>query len=141
MVEADVHDDRGLGRFDDVGRVEAAAEADLQHDDIAFLLRVPQQRRGGHKLKLRRVIGHRVGRDLHERHIRCEHIVVDLLAVYLHALVEAPEIGRGEKAGAVARLAQHRGRHGRAAALAVGAGDVDEFQPLLRVAQFLQQLA
>ena len=140
MVKADVHDNAGLGRVNNVCRVEPPAEPDLEHNDIAVLLLEPDQRRGGHKLKLRRVICHRVGRDLHERHIRREHIVVYLLAVYLHALIKAVEIGRGEKPGLVARRLEYRRRHRSAAALAVCPGDVDELHPVLRVPELLQKL-
>ena len=68
-------------------------------------------------------------------------LVGDHLTVDLHTLVEAENEGRGVKAGAIARGAEDGGQHGCRGALAVGAGDVDEFQLVLRVADAVEQLA
>ena len=140
VVKADVHDNAGFRRLDNVRRIEPPSEPDLEHNDVTVLLLEPDHGRGGHKLKLRRVIGHRVGRDLHERHIRREYIVVDLLAVYLHALIESVKIGRSEKPGLVACRLEYRRRHRSAAALAVCPGDVNKLHPVLRVPELLQKL-
>ena len=140
VVQPDVHDHRARGRRDDIGGVEAAAETHLQHHHVAFFLRVPQQSHRGHQLKLRGVIGHGLRRGLDAGDKLGQDLVVDLLAVDLHALIEAVEIGGGVEPGFVTGGLEYRSGHGCAAALAVGAGDVDKLQSLLGIAQLFQQL-
>ncbi len=52
MVEPDARDDGHLGRVDDVRGVEAAAEAHLQHHDVAAAPRELHERHRDHQLEL-----------------------------------------------------------------------------------------
>ena len=141
VVEADVRDDGARRRGNDVRRVEPAAEADLQHHDVAPPPPEPQHGRRRHELKLRRRVVHggdaRLQRLAHGGKLRVRHGH----AVDLHALGEALEIRRCEQPRRVACRAQDGCEHRRRAALAVRARDVHELQPVLRVAQAVQQLA
>ena len=141
MVKPDVCDDAAVGTRYDVRRVIPPAEADLNDRDIAVLPRKPQQSRGGHHLKLRRVLVHRVGNRLYLLYKRRDLPVLYHPAVYLHPLVEAAQIRRGEKPRFEPRLFEYGGKHRGYAALAVGARDVDISQFLLRIAQTAEQLA
>jgi len=51
------------------------------------------------------------------------------------------EVRRREQAGAVAGLAQHGGQHGGGGTFAFGAGDVNDAQSVLRIAQAGEQAA
>ena len=92
MVKADVCNDAAFGAGDDVRCVVSAAEPDLKNDDLAAGIGKPAQCGGGHHLKLRRVIVHRVCMALNLRHDLGKRIILYLPAVYLHALVEAAQI-------------------------------------------------
>ena len=89
VVEADVRDDGARRRGNDVRRVEPAAEADLQHHDIAPPPPEPQHGRRRHELELRRRVVHggdtRLQRLTHGGKLRVGH----RSAVDLHALSEA----------------------------------------------------
>ena len=63
----------------------------------------------------------------------------NLLPVDLDALVEAENIGRRVKTRLVACRLKNRGEHRAGRALAVGAGDMDEFAGALGVIQFVEQ--
>ena len=141
MVESDIHYSADLRCVYDIRRVTAAAESDLEHHDVTAGLFEIKHGRRGHQLKLRRMVLHSVGGRLHARHDAGEHLVPDLLAVYLHTLVKAVEIRRSEQARFVTRGLQHRRGHRRAAAFAVRAGDVYEFHALLWLAELHEQLA
>ena len=141
VIQADVHDHRGLRRVDDVGGVQLAAQAHLQHYDLAGVAGEVLHCDAGDQLKLGGVLLHGFRQRLNVLGDCGELLVGDLLTAHLHALVEAQDVGRGVQAGAVARLPQHALQHGGGGALAVGSGDVDELQLLLRVAHLLQQLA
>ena len=140
VVKADVHNDRDLRPGDDVCGVEPAAQTGLQHHDIAACLRIPQHGGGGHQLKFGGVVLHLLRRDTHPGDNVRQNFVSDLFPVDLHPLIEAVEIGGGKKPGFIASGLQHRGKHGGTAALAVGARNMDKLQPVLRVAQGVQQL-
>ena len=140
VIQADVHEHGSLGGSDDVGGVQPAAQAHLQHHDVTAPVGKPAQGRGGDELKLRGVVCHGLGQGAEPGHQLRQLPVRNLLPVHLHPLVKAEEIGGGVKPCAIARGLENRGQHGRAAPLAVGAGDVDEFQPVLGPAQLLQQL-
>ena len=60
-------------------------------------------------------------------------------AVHLNAFLDAGQVRRGEQAGAVAGLAQDGGQHGRGGAFALAAGDVDDPQAFVRIAQQSEQ--
>ena len=58
----------------------------------------------------------------------------------MDALIEADEIGAGVQARLVSGLCEHTGQHRAGRTLAVRAGNVDEFELFLRVAEQAQQL-
>ena len=63
------------------------------------------------------------------------------IAVDLETLLDAAQVRRGEQAGAVAGAAVDGGQHRRGRTLALGAGDVDDAQAAVRIAQSAQQTA
>lgn len=129
MVEADVADDGGLRRQDDVRRVKFAAHADLAHDQIAALAgEIFKAQRRDH-LKLRRLLEDRVGQGLDvlrdggqisSSEICTPSIWMRSLNRMRKGLVYRPVL----YPAFVNMLAWHRA--GRT--LAVRAGHVDEFQ-------------
>ena len=140
MVKADVRNHAAFRAGDDVGGVVSAAEADLKNDDIAAGVGKPAQSSGGHHLKLGRMIVHRVGVMPDIRHDCGKCVILDLPAVYLHALVKPPQVRRGVQPRFAARSAHDGGEHSAYAALAVCSGDVDEFELRLRISHPRQEL-
>ena len=139
MVAADAGDDRHLG-VDDVGGVVAAEQTDLDHGDVDRRLGEPSERGGGDELEPARP--HR-----HERLDGSEAVqhlgqvgVGDGLAVPGHALVDPLQVRAGERADAQSVGLQQRGHHGGDRPLAVGTGDVDDGNVVLRVGQQSHQL-
>ena len=143
VVERDGRDDGERRPRDDVGGVEAAAEAHLQDQRIGRML--GEGLKGGRRRDLEEGDGIAGVGALRAR----EHIdqlgLADgpRLAVgagQLDALVEAHQMRRGVDVHALARRLQHGLEVGRGRALAVGAGDVDDGrQAILRVAELGQQ--
>ena len=140
MVEADVHYDGALRPGYDVRGVEAAAEAGLEHDDIAAPLREVTERERRAELELGAGVGHALRRRGEGRAARGEIRVRYVRAVHAHALVYAREVGRDVEPRAVSRSAEHAPEQGAGAALAVRAGDVDEAERILRAAEPLEEL-
>ena len=140
VIVAQVADHGKLRAVDDVGGIQRAAEADLEHNDVAALLCKPEHGKRRDQFEFGRMLGHGLGLRARALRQRRQRPVGDRHAVALHPLVEAHEEGRGIKPGARARCAEDRGQHRRRRALAVRPGDVDEAQALLRVAQTAQQL-
>ena len=141
VLQADVRHDADLRRGDDVRRVHAPAEADLERDDVALLLHEVQKGDGRHDLKARGHFAHALRRVPHGVCERNEGVVVDLFPVHAHALVEAQQVRRGIEPRAVPRALEHGGEHRGGRALAVRARDVDEFEFLLGIAEQTQKLA
>ena len=141
VIQTDVGDHGHLGGINGVGGIDQAAHAYLQHHDGTLLLAVVFHGQGRDKFKLRGHFLHGLGQSLDLQDQRQQLLVSNLPAVHLDALMEAVDVGGGEETGLVTGFAQNRGRHGGGAALAVGSGDVNEFQFLLRIAQKGQQLA
>ena len=128
---------RSLRGGNHIGGVQTAAQAGLQHHDIALRLQKIDHPNGGHQLELGLVLRRlqHLGGNLRQV------LPGDGRAVHLEALVEGPQVGGGVQAGFQPRRREHRGQHGGGGALAVGPGDVDKFQLLLGVAQPSQQAA
>ena len=139
MIHAQRRDDRTLRRVDDVGGIQRAAQAHLQHHDVAFRLSEPEHPQCRDDLELGGDIGHGIGSGLHTLHQPHQRLVRDLLAVYLNALVEPVDKGRSIQAHPVTRRLQAGSQHGRRAALAIGARHMDESQLLVRISQCGQQ--
>ena len=141
MLKANVRHDADLRRGNDVRRIHAPAETDLERDDIALLLHEVQKGNGRHDLKARGHLAHLLGRVPHGVRECDEGLVVNFLSVHAHALVKAQQVRRGVEPCAVPRAPQHRGEHRGGRALAVRARDVDESELLLRIAEQTQKLA
>ena len=140
VLQAQIGDDRHLGGGDHVGGVQTPPQAHLQYHDVTGPLLEPHHGHGGHQLELGGRVGHVPGGLQHPLGDPPQVLVGDGDPVDLEPLAELPQVGGGVQAGAVSRPAQHAGHHGGGGALAVGAGDVDEFQPQMGVAQPAQQL-
>ena len=140
VVQAHGGDHRRLRRADDVGGVQLPAHARLQHHDVALLLEEVLHGQGGDELELRGGVLHGVGVGLDAFGQLRQDGVGNLLPVDLHPLVEAVDEGGGVEARPVPGPLQNGGQHGGGGALAVGPGDVDEFQLFMGAAQFAQQL-
>ena len=128
----------------DVRCVAAAAQAGLQHDKVTLFAGKPEQRQRSDSLKLDRdlaalqfdgidgvqhllgQVGQGAGRD---------HLAVDL-----EPLTEVHHIRADGQTGLVARCRQDGGRHGRKAALAVRARNVDALQLFFGVSQMVAQV-
>ena len=65
VIQTDAGDDRRLRRVDDVGGVQAAAKAHLQHHDVALCLLKEAEGDGRYQLKLGRGVRHGFRRQLH----------------------------------------------------------------------------
>ena len=102
VVQTHGRDDGDLRHVDDIGGVQLAAHAHLQHHDFAPAPGEPDHGQGGHQLKLRGGVLHGpgVGEDI-LRQLR-QLLVGNLLPVDLHPLVEAVDIWRGVQSRAVA---------------------------------------
>ena len=152
VVDADVSDDRQL-RVDDVGGVEATAEADLEDGDIDALLRVIAERDSGEEFekagRMREfaVSDERGGRGVDECEENGKVVVGNLVELggfavgKLDALVDAEQVGRGVEAGAKTGSAEDRGERGGGRTLAVGAGDEHGAEGAVRVPERVQQSA
>ena len=145
MVEADARDDGNVGCRNDVGGVQAAAKADLQHRNLASHLGEMQERHRRHKLELRWVVTgfhrHLLGMLPHLQRDARKVGHADVLAVHADALFEALDERAGEPAHAVASGLQHVGDIGARAALPVRARNMHDAQTVLGVAQARKQLA
>ena len=149
-VVAVVEPDRGDDRHDavgDVGRVPAAAEADLDDRDVDGRIGEGGERQRRHDLEVRQrhaTVGRRVGVD--DGHVgldllprRQQALRRDRLPVEADPLAGVGQVRRREQAGAQAERAQQRLDHPRRGALAVGAGDVDDGVGGLRMPQQVGQ--
>ena len=140
VIQADVGNHRHLGHLDDIGGVPGAAHAHLQHHNIAFLPIKILEGDAADQLEFRGRLGHGVSQGLHIFRNFRQILIGNLHPVHLNPLMEAVDIGRGVQPRPIARLAQNGGGHGGGASLAVGTGNVDEFQLFLRISHFLQKL-
>ncbi len=144
MIEIDGRDRRSDGP-DDVGRIEPAAEADLDHRDLHVRPAKQLERQGGRGFEERR-------RGL-QRALRAELLdrLADVAGGAAHrrgvhgpsvddeALGQIDEVRRGIAGRSVAGAAERRVDHGRDRSLAVGAGDVNRPERALRVAEASEQ--
>ena len=124
MVERHVGDD-GEAEVEDVGRVEPAAHADLDHQPVATWRQEGEGHRG-EDLELGR--GTELGADpfqprLQPLHGGRELGLRDGLAVDLDALRVGGEVGAGHGPHRVTAMTEDRRQHRCRGSLAVGAGD------------------
>ena len=139
VVHAHGGEDGNLRHVDDVGGVQRAAQAHLQHHDVAGLLPEIQQGDGGDKLKFGGVLRHGLRRGADPLRQGGQGLVGDHLSVHLDALVKGHQVGRGVQPHPVSGGPENGRQTGAGAALAVGARHVDEFQPPLGVSQGVEQ--
>ena len=139
MIHTQCRDDCALRGINDVGGIQRAAKAHLQHHDLTFLLGKIEHPKRRDDLKLGGHIFHGIGGGLYLLHQFHQLFVRDLHAVDLDALVEAVDEGRGVQAHPIARGLQAGCHHGGGAALAVGACNMHESELFVRVAQCGQQ--
>ena len=128
----------------DVRCVAAPAEAGFQHDQVTLFAGKPEKRQRGDSLKLHRLLAalglDGVNRVEHLLGQVCQRAGRDHLAVDLEPLTEVHHIRADGQTGLVARRRQDGGRHGRKAALAVRACNVDALQLLFGVSQVVAQV-
>lgn len=140
MVQVDGRHD-GHGGVRDAGGVPRAAEADLDDGDVDGGLRERLVGEPDHDLEERHAdavdaVGvHHLDQGQHVADELGEPLAGDGLPVDADAFGEVLEVGAGEPAHAQAEGEQELFDHDGRAALAVGAGDLDDGVPALRRAQ------
>ena len=139
MIQTDVGDHRSFGSFDHIGGIKSAAHPHFQHHDVAVFPQEIFKSNTADQLKFRGTFLHGLGQRLHIFGDGSQILIRDLYPIHLHPLVEAVDIRGGIQAGTVAGFSQDGSGHGSGAALAVGSGNVDELQLLLRIAHFGKQ--
>ena len=139
VVERDRGDHADLGGPDHIGRVAPAAKPGFEHDNIALLFDEIQKSKRSRELKradrLTRRQLYAFARNRHPLGKAGQVGVRDHHAVHPDALIKLHEIGRGVQPHAQPRRAQRGRDHARGRALAVCARQMDELQPVLRIAQ------
>src|ERR1700757_2801605 len=129
MVEVDARDDRD-DRRQNVGGVEAAAQANLDNPEFNAFAREAFERHGGNAFEIRGVSAESVPSEklLDELQQACENssegFVADFLAIDAHALVDSLEMRGGIQPGAKARMPKNRFQKSGCRAFAVGSRDV-----------------
>ena len=112
------------GRFDDVGRVEPAAEPDL--DDAGVGGGAGEGEEGGGGGRLEEADLHAVGGVERLGEQGGQRVVLDQLPGEADALVEADQMGAGVDMGAEPGRLDRGAQEGAGRALAVGAGDMED---------------
>ena len=128
--------DRGMHH---VGGIQPAAQAHLQHGPLDAVFGEVLERQRGHDLEGRDLRDGFDGRlaAIEQRHqLGLGHQP----AAQPDALAEGVEVGRSVEPGAVTGRAQDRLHHRRRRAFALGAGDMDAPEAVLRPAQPFQHL-
>ena len=140
VIEPDVGNDSNPA-VGDVGRVETAEHADLDHRDVDLLLGEPGVGRTGQDLERHQPVTEHMLGSLHRGEQHRQRAVVDVHVVDPEPLVVLGEMRAGVGADAHALGHQQAGDDPRRGTLAVGAGDVDDRQRRLRIAEQLDEAA
>ena len=122
-----------------VGSIQPAAQAYLQHGPLDAVFREILERQRGHHLEGRDLRDGFDGRlaAIEQRHqVGLSHQP----AAQPDALAEGVEVGGGVDSGVVTGRAQDRLHHHRSRAFALGAGDMDAPEAVLRAAQPFEHL-
>ena len=143
MIERDRRDDGERRALEDVRRVEAAAEPDLEQEHVGRVLGEGEERRRRRDLELGDVVVAvarlRAGQHVDQR-VLADRVRLAAGAGELDALVEAHQMRRGVDVHARARGLEHGLEIGRHRALAVGAGDVHaRRQAFVGIAELAEQ--
>ena len=144
VVHRDRRDRRDQRIVDDVGRIVAAAEADLEEREVGRVIGEEEDGGGGGDLELRDRGAAIDALDLEQR--LDQRLLVDEAPAAppaeADALMEADEMRRGVDVRGLAGGLDHRAQECGGRALAVGAGDVDDRRhPALRVAELVHEHA
>ena len=138
VIEAEAGDPADQRRFDDVGRVEPSAEADLEDAGVGRRAGEGEQGGGGgdfEEARIDSVAGvERFGEQSGEL------IVLDQLSGDADAFVEADEVRAGEDVDRVPGGLERGAQESAGRTLAVGAGDMEDGRkPVLRPAEAVEQ--
>jgi hypothetical protein len=131
VIEGHPRHRRDPGWRNDVGGVEAPAEADFQHGQVDLgLAKGEECGQRGH-LEERQIRG-AVHDGVEQRH---EHAVLDRLPGDVDTLRKTAQVRRRVEPDAASAGARHRRDERRDRAFAVGAGDVNGLEALLRITE------
>ena len=127
MIDRYRRDDRQCGPCDDIGRIDASAEADFQQKHVRRSLGKEQERRRRRDLEKRdRLRRHWLFAALKRRlQRRVRYQDAAAVTTDTDSLVEVDQMRRGVDVHALAGSFQHRAHEGDGRSLAVGPGDVD----------------
>ena len=138
MVEREAGDRGDQRAVDDVGRVEAAAEPDFEDQGVGGHALEREERRGRGDFEETRL--HALGGVDHFGEERGQCVVVDQRPGKPDALVEADEVGAGERVDAVPGGFERGAQEGAGRALAVGPRDMEHRrQAVVRIAETAEQ--
>ena len=140
MVQSNVADHCSFRRTNDIGGIQPAAHAHLQHYNVTMLPTEIQERNCSHQLKLCGPVFHGLRGKAHLFRDFPQLLAGNHRSVDAHTLVEHLQKGRNIQPRTISGTLEHGGQHGGSAPLAVGAGNVDKTQILFGVAQLFQQL-
>ena len=132
MVHADRRQHGARDLIDHVGRIEPAAKADFEQNDIGRMLREQQEGRDGLDLEegdRRASIDPLAFQQRGDQFVIIDQDAAADLAEPI-ALVDTHQPGRGENVDAQAGGFEHRAQIGDRRALAIGAGDMDHRRQL-----------
>ena len=141
VVQRDVRD-HADAEIEDVGRVETPAQANLADQQVDAGARKVVKGGTGQDLELGRraeLCRNFVNDGLKLGEKGREVILRDRPLVNLDPLGVRNEVGLRHQADAIAGRLQDAGQHGADRALAVGAGDVDPLEQVLRIPERVQQ--
>ena len=143
VIHAHVGDDR-YRRRDDIGRIERAAQTDLNHRVVDMFASKAFERHRCQRFELCWVLAafadHLVDLMSDPFDERRKTLLVYLPTVEPKTLAITRKVRRSEHARLESRRRQHLIEHGADGALAVGAGDVNGFVFRLRVAESRQEV-
>lgn len=141
MVERDVGDDTGERRHD-VRRIQPSTQAGFPNDQVAVLFGKKLKRHDRDHFKEGRMMagGEPVPQRLDLRDEPYDFILGNQPAVYLNALTERDQMRRSKKSHPQAGCAIDAFQHRAGRTFAIGAGDVDETESLLRIAHQCSEL-
>ena len=145
VVDRDVGED-GKDGVDDVGGVEAATETDLKDGDLGVMFSDMEEGDGSEGLKEAGRVRELAGGDealggVIDEEVEAGEVVVGdfgegvIWPAELDALVDAAQVRGGIERGAVAGGGEDAGEGSGGGAFAVGAGDQDAGEAVLRVAE------
>ena len=140
MIERHIGDDTQQGRPDDIGAVQITAHTAFNDRNSAMLLRKQKICRRCKNFKLRRRFGHLRFCGGNLRHQFCKMRFADFLCIDPEIVCHGCDRRRRKMPRPESCLCQHRSQHGTDGTFAVGSGNVDYLQFLLRIAENRRKL-